>query len=126
MSELRGSATVRSVLVVEDDERLLGMFGDYARDCGWTTWEARDGLEALWVVQHHHPRLVLLDLHTPPVDGFETIHHIQQFDASIRIVVITGDPSDDTRQRVEALGLELLLKPFPLDALKDLFADRPT
>ena len=50
--------------------------------------------------------------------------HIRKFDPSIRVVVITGDARDETRHRVESLGLELLLKPFTLDALDAMLVAR--
>jgi CheY-like chemotaxis protein len=114
---IASASAIRSVLVVEDDDRVRNMLCDYARSHGCTTWEARNGLEALWIVKHERPALVLLDLRMPRVDGFETLRHIQRFDPSIRIVIVTGDVSDETRRRVESLGLELLLKPVMLDAL---------
>jgi CheY-like chemotaxis protein len=88
-------------------------------------WEATNGLEALWIVKHQRLELVLLDLRMPRVDGFETLRHIRRFDPSIRIIIVTGDVSDETRRRVEDLELELLSKPFTLEAL-DAMLDRPT
>jgi two-component system response regulator (stage 0 sporulation protein F) len=118
-------SVTHSFLVVDDDDRVLRMICDYAQTNGYTTWEARNGLEALWIVKHHRPELVLLDLRMPRLDGFETLRHIRKFDPSIRIVVVTGDVSDETRSRIESLGLELLLKPFTLDALGAMLVARP-
>jgi CheY-like chemotaxis protein len=117
-------AVRRSVVVVEDNQELRHTIMDYATALGCEAWEAGNGLEALWIVKHHRPTLVLLDLTMPRLDGFETIRHIQKFDPSIRIVVITGDSSETTRQRVERLGLELLVKPFHLHELDALFEPR--
>jgi CheY-like chemotaxis protein len=108
------------VLVVDDDEALRATIVEYVRGVGSEVWEAANGLEALWVTKHQHPALVLVDLRMPRLDGFETIRHIRKFDPSIRIVVITGDVSDATRQRVEGLGIHLLLKPFELTDLDTL------
>jgi two-component system response regulator (stage 0 sporulation protein F) len=112
-----GASTASSVLVVDDDENLRQTIADYVKAVGSQAWEAANGLEALWVVKHHRPGLVLLDLGMPRLDGFETIRHIKKFDSSIRIVVITGDVTDETRRRVEGLGVELLVKPLDLRTL---------
>lgn len=82
-------------------------------------------LEALWILKHHRPELVLLDLTMPRLDGFETVRHIRKFQPSQRIVVITGDISEATRTRVTGLGLELLLKPVELSRLDTLFGAPP-
>ena len=117
-------AARRSVLVVEDNRELRQTILDYATTLGCQAWEAGNGLEALWIVKHHRPTVVLLDLTMPRLDGFETIRHIQRFDPSIRIVIITGDASEMTRHRVEGLGLELLVKPFNLRELDPLLEAR--
>lgn len=123
---LGGSTTdagARAVLVVDDDKDFREMVCAYARHLGRATWEATNGLEALWIVKHERPGLVLLDLGMPRVDGFETFRHIRKFDPSIRIIVVTGDGSDDTRRRVESFGLELRLKPVLLDDLAAIFVN---
>ena len=109
--------TVRSVLVADDDDRLREAIRDYAASAGFETWEATNGLEALWIVKHHRPNVVLLDLVMPRLDGFQAAQHIRKFDSSIRIVIVTGNRSEATRRRVLALGYALVVKPFDLGAL---------
>src|SRR5262249_26520999 len=113
----------RSVLIVDDEPGIRELIVEYVKSSGAEAWEASNGLEALWVVKHQRPQLVLLDLTMPRLDGYETIRHIQKFDPSIRVVVITGDATETTRQRVAALGVEVLLKPIDLQALDALFGD---
>jgi CheY-like chemotaxis protein len=79
----------------------------------------------LWLVKHQRPDVVLLDLTMPHLGGYETIRHIRKFDPRIRIVVITGDATEQTRREVEPLGLELLVKPFDLRALDVVFGRAP-
>jgi CheY-like chemotaxis protein len=117
-------AAHRSVLVVEDNEPLRHTILDHAKSLGCEAWSASNGLEALWIVKHHRPALVLLDLTMPRLDGFETIRHIRKFDPAIEIVVVTGDASEATRRRVQDLGLELLIKPFDLRDLDALLEPR--
>jgi CheY-like chemotaxis protein len=110
-----------SVLIVDDNENVRRTLLEYAQMVGSQAWEASNGLEALWIVKHHRPALVLLDLTMPRLDGYETVRHIRRFDPRIRIVVITGDASEQTRREVERLGLELMVKPIDLRALDALF-----
>ena len=116
------STGARSVLIVDDDDRVRQTIAEYVKMSGSEAWEASNGLEALWVVKHRRPALVLLDLAMPRLDGYETIRHIRKFDPSIRIVVITGDVSEATRQRVAGLGVDLLLKPIDIRSLDAMFA----
>jgi CheY-like chemotaxis protein len=119
-TQVRTSNAVSSILVVDDDEDFREMVCQYARHLGSPAWAATNGLEALWIVKHERPALVLLDLRMPRLNGFDTIRHIQKFDPAIRIVIVTGDGSDETRQRVEQLEMPLLLKPVALETVRDL------
>ena len=116
--------SLRSVLVVDDDASLRRAILDYAEATGTPAWEATNGLEALWIVKHQRPDLVLLDLRMPRLDGFETIRHLRKFDPSLRIVIVTGDRSEETRQRVTGLGLGMLLKPFRISDLDRVFTGK--
>jgi CheY-like chemotaxis protein len=107
----------RFVLIVDDNAQVRQLLVDYAATIGREALEAENGLQALWIVKQQRPELVLLDLKMPRLGGYEAVRHIQKFDPGIRIVVITGDQSDETRREVERLGLELLEKPFDFHRL---------
>jgi DNA-binding response OmpR family regulator len=109
------------VLIVDDDNAVRQFLVDYVTTMEGQALEASNGLEALWIVKHQRPDLVLVDLTLPRVGGYETIRHIQKFDPTIRVAVITGDGTEQTRRDVERRGLELLTKPFDLQALNALF-----
>jgi CheY-like chemotaxis protein len=111
----------RSVLIADDNEDVRQVLVDYVTMIESEVLEASNGLEALWIVKHHRPDVVLLDLTMPRLGGYETIRHIRKFDPRIRIVVITGDASEQTRRAIEDLGLELLVKPIDLRALDAIF-----
>jgi DNA-binding response OmpR family regulator len=63
---------------------------------------------------------VLLDLTMPGLGAYETIRQMRTFDPHLRIIVITGDGSEETEREVEDLGVELLVKPIGLQALDAL------
>jgi CheY-like chemotaxis protein len=112
---------VQSVLIVDDDESLRATIRDYAERLGIDVWEAPNGLEAVWILEHQRPALVLLDLKMPRLDGFETLRQIRHIDASMRVVLVTGDPDDAARRRLAALELEVLYKPITPAELDRVF-----
>jgi len=116
------SSTGRSVLIVDDDDNLRSTIREYAQGLGMDVWEASNGLEALWIVQHQRLELVLLDLKMPRLDGFETLRHVREVDPGIRVVLVTGDSSDETRERLASLNLEVLLKPLSISDLERVFS----
>ncbi|MFP4321227.1 MAG: response regulator [Anaerolineales bacterium] len=57
------------ILLVEDDEELRHLWELYLRPLGVAVHHARDGLEALYQAQAHHPDLIVLDLMMPTASG---------------------------------------------------------
>ena len=114
-------ATQGPILVVDDEPEVRALVREYLALSGREVVEAGNGIEALWVVKHQRPPLVLLDLSMPRLGGIETIRHIRKFDPSIHIVVVTGDLSEDDAARLRQLGVTALAKPMPMSALDELF-----
>ena len=110
----------RPVLVVNDEPDIRQALRNYLVALGHEVLEAGNGLEALLAVKRHSPGVVLLDLTMPRLDGFATIKHIQKFDASIRIVVVSGYVDEAAHARLEALGVAVLGKPLDLALLDSL------
>ena len=104
------------ILMIEDDERLAKMVGDYLRQSGFGFAHAADGMQGLSAVQHTSPDLVILDLMLPDMDGLQVcqkIRSLQGSQAQTPVLMLTakGDPMD------RIIGLELgaddyLPKPF--------------
>jgi CheY-like chemotaxis protein len=106
------------VLVVEDDYAIRETLRDLLQDEGYPVLSASNGQEALTLLEHCSPRLILLDLMMPVMDGRE-FRLAQRSDpalARIPVVVISADHS--LEHKVEGLAVDgWLAKPFDLDAL---------
>ena len=104
------------LLMIEDDERLAKMVGDYLRQSGFGFAHAADGAHGLAAVQKTSPDLVILDLMLPDMDGLQVCQKIRSLGgahAQTPVLMLTakGDPID------RIIGLELgaddyLPKPF--------------
>jgi signal transduction histidine kinase/CheY-like chemotaxis protein len=79
-------------LVVEDDPATRDMFRRMLEKDGWGVAEAANGREALAWVARGRPRLILLDLMMPGMDGFEFLEELRQHAEwrSIPVVVVTA------------------------------------
>ena len=82
----------RTILVVEDDEDLRGLFRTALTLAGYNVVEAGDGMEALRWIDHSPPDLVILDLLLPRISGLVVQQEIaaQAVTRQIPVVVITG------------------------------------
>ncbi len=105
------------ILVVDDVPDILEAVCDLLEGEGYRVARARNGREALARVDEERPRLILLDLMMPVMDGLAFAQALRRRDGdhTIPIVVISadGDP-----QKAAALGARgFLAKPFDIDAL---------
>ena len=103
---------MKSILVVDDEPKIVQLARDYLEHAGFGVVTARDGREALQAVRQHRPDLVVLDLGLPEVDGLDVTRTIRR-DSNLPIVMLTA--RDDEVDKL--LGLELgaddyLTKPF--------------
>jgi CheY-like chemotaxis protein len=98
------------VVVVENHAVLREVFAECLESHGFTVARAANGVEAMFQVRRLRPSTVVLDLLMPRQDGLETLREIRAFDASIRVVVVTGVSDAALITQAQALGANALLK----------------
>ena len=101
----------RPVLVVDDDDATRAAEHAVLEDNGFRVIEARDGAEAMWVVQHDPPALVVLDVQMPGVDGPSFARELRMALRRVPLVILTGNA--DPRREADRCNAEAYLaKPF--------------
>ncbi len=106
------------ILIVDDEEKIRTMLRGVLQDEGFRTLEADSGESVLDLVAKWHPRLVLLDIWMPHVDGIALLEQLQSRDHALPIIVISGHGTIETAVRATKLGAaDFLEKPFSLDTL---------
>ena len=101
------------VLVVDDDPAIREHLRRALDREGWSVCEARDGREALALVEEEAPSAIVLDLMMPEVDGFEVLDELrsQKAHADIPVIVFTAmDLSSAQRERLEGSVQRVLEK----------------
>ncbi len=106
-----------TVLVVDDEERIVNFLKVKLKASGYEVLTARNGRAGLEQVQANEPDLVVLDVLMPGLDGFETLKQLRTF-SSVPVIVLSarGAYSD----KIHGLGLgadDYLPKPFNPDEL---------
>ena len=102
----------RTVLVVDDEPKILHVVRDYLADAGFTVTTAIDGTAALAAARAVPPDLVVLDLGLPGLDGLDVARELHRR-RPVPIIMLTARSDEVDR----VLGLELgaddyLVKPF--------------
>ncbi|MDH3715151.1 MAG: response regulator, partial [Gammaproteobacteria bacterium] len=113
----------RSVLIVDDSLSVRRALATLAEDAGYTAYTARDGLEAIKVLEERTADIVLADLEMPRVNGLELTQYIRA-DANLcdlPVVMITSRGMGKHRRSAETAGVNVYLnKPVSNDDLLEL------
>jgi signal transduction histidine kinase/DNA-binding LacI/PurR family transcriptional regulator/CheY-like chemotaxis protein len=82
----------KTVLVVDDDPGILDMHSRLVEQAGCGVLTARNGREALAVLEYARPDLILLDLNMPEMDGFAVLDalHSRQSTRDIPVIILTA------------------------------------
>lgn len=67
----------KKILIVEDEEAMLGAISDALLNQYFTTFTARDGEEGLRIALEKHPDLILLDILMPKMDGMNMLQKLR-------------------------------------------------
>jgi CheY-like chemotaxis protein len=111
------------VLIAEDDPDIRRAVRHLLECEGYSCAEAEDGREALEIAQQSPPRLVLLDLMMPKMDGFTTARKLRADPQTrgVHIHALTAMDHPEVRRAARKSGCELFLtKPVDLDGLVDV------
>ncbi len=108
-------ADKRCVLLVDNDEDALKLYGDMLAEYEYNVLVARDGQEALQLFLEHHPHVVVTDVHMPEMNGEELFHQIMAVAPDTKVIFITGwsDIAAATRL-VKSGAFDYLDKPVSL------------
>jgi two-component system alkaline phosphatase synthesis response regulator PhoP len=105
----------RTILVVDDEPRIVDLARDYLEHAGFTVLTAPDGPTALAAARDKAPDLVVLDLGLPGLDGLDVTRQLRQGQSTAALPIVMLTARDDELDKL--LGLELgaddyLTKPF--------------
>lgn len=101
-----------SVVVVDDDEKIVRLIKAYFEKEGFAVFTAHDGLAALAAVKQHAPDIVVLDLMLPELDGWEVCRRLRQ-ESEVPIIMLTArDEENDRLVGLEIGADDYVAKPF--------------
>ena len=106
------------ILVIEDQEDLAELYEEAIKKAGYGARMALTGEEGIAEFRAYGADVVLLDMTLPEMHGAEVLREIRDINASVPVIVITGEASTQLHQQCERLGVhDYLGKPVDYDAL---------
>ena len=108
------------VLVVDDSPEILSLITAMLSGAGYTVVGASSGENCLALVHRCPPRMILLDVQMPGIDGFETCRRLREHPQlkTTPIAFLTAlKTRGDVKEGLTAGGNDFIVKPVSRDAL---------
>ena len=113
---------MKTILIVEDNEKNMKLVRDILRHDGHATLEATTGEAGVRLAAEHRPDLILMDIQLPDIDGIEALRRIRaeaSLDA-VPVVAVSASVMPDDQQKIVASGFDAFVtKPINLKAFLD-------
>ena len=106
-----------TILIVDDDHKLVDLVRQYLEREGYRVLEAYDGRQALELARRQHPDLMILDLMLPTLDGLDVCRMLRA-ESNLPIIMLTARVTEDDRLLGLGMGADAYItKPFDLSDL---------
>ena len=106
------------VLLVDDEEKFVKGLSERIKMRDFNSEVAMNGEEALRIIDHETPDVVVLDLKMPGIDGMEVLRRVKKAYPEVQVIMLTGHASEKDEKEARRLGaFEYLEKPMPVDSL---------
>ncbi|PID76443.1 MAG: hypothetical protein CSB24_06630 [Deltaproteobacteria bacterium] len=114
-ADAAASSPVTNVLVVDDSLSVRNTLQELIQDAGFSVKTARDGIEAVGLLDDFIPQVVLTDLEMPNMNGVELTSHIRNRDntKNLPVIMITSRSQEKHRQMAMQAGVSsYFTKPY--------------
>ena len=107
---------MKTVLVIEDNEKNMKLFRDLLQYAGYETLEAMTGRDGLELAVTRQPDLVLLDIQLPDIDGVAVLRGIRErVGTGLKVLAVSASVMPDDLQRILASGFDgFITKPISI------------
>jgi len=106
---------VKSVLIVEDDPKILKLIQAILKGSGNITLEATDGKQAVALAKDKKPDLILMDIQMPVMNGLEATRILKNDEQTkaIPIIALTAYAMKGDEENIRKAGCDdYMTKPF--------------
>jgi len=113
------SDSTKYILAVDDEPSMLRLLEISLRQAGYQPLTAKDGREALDVINTQKVDCVVTDLHMPRMDGLQLLKEVRKTDAELPVIIVTAQ--GEISSAIDAMkngASDYILRPFDLTELE--------
>lgn len=101
-----------TVLIVDDENDILEIIAEYAKQMGYNTVLARSGTEALEALKKNDINLIVLDIMLPDFNGYEIADRVRK-EKRVPIIMLSAKSEEEDKLKGFELGIvDYVTKPF--------------
>jgi PAS domain S-box-containing protein len=107
----------QTILIVDSDPGMVRYLRANCEAQHYRVFSAADGSQAFQLIEREEPDLVLVDVETPGMDGFDLLARLREF-SSVPVILLSAKRTEDECVRALDLGaVDYLGKPFGMQEL---------
>ena len=102
------------ILIVDNEPGILDLFCSLVQRLGYDVLLAEGGGEALRILEHETPQLMILDIAMPHITGLDVLHYVRQAPhrGDMRIMVLTATNLRPSHEIIDGLVDQWIMKPI--------------
>lgn len=109
----------KKVLIVDDQYGIRLLLKEVFAKDNIKIYQASNGKQALEVIQHEKPDLILLDMKMPGMDGIELLRRLKHLNSRAKVIMMTAYGELDMVEEASKLGASAhFTKPFDIEELR--------
>ena len=107
------------ILVIDDEVEICNLLKSFLTKKGYEVATATSAAEGLEKIEKEKPKVILLDIRMPDMDGIELLKRIRGIDKDVGVIMATAVNDENTAQEAVSLGAaDYIIKPFDLEYLE--------
>ncbi len=106
------------ILVIDDDRMNCELIQSVFTRHGYQVLSAMSGIEGLTIFRQHAPRVTILDLRMPEMDGLTVLKEIRAYDPYAPVIILGGGATEEQENQARGLRVtDFIRKGLSLDVL---------
>ena len=112
-----------SLLVVDDDKNIRRLLARIAEREGFAVETARDGVEALEMLERRNYEIAIVDLMMPRLSGYELVQKMSALQPRPIVIVATALTNGDVASLDDSMVRRVIRKPFDVTAVAEALVE---
>jgi sodium-dependent dicarboxylate transporter 2/3/5 len=119
--ELKSEDGAPRVLLVDDEDKFRVAMKKQLEVRNFKVWDVDNGEDAIKIVRHQNPEVIVLDQKMPKMDGIQTLKEIKKIRPEVQVIMLTGYGSTESARETGKYDVfHYMQKPCVLDQLIEM------